>query len=92
MAEGRPPNNDISSMEQLLELPNRPPPKLSKPQLVSDQFNKFIEISLVKDPQLRPTSIELLMDPWVQQAKGSEVLSGIIRNYLEIQKSSSEET
>lgn len=59
MAEGRPPNNDINSIEMLNDLPNRPPPTLKKPRMYSSEFNEFIAKCLVKDPKLRPPAADL---------------------------------
>jgi serine/threonine protein kinase len=61
MAEGRAPNSDIRNMEQLLELPLRPSPTLKNPKLWSPSFVDFLKRCLVKGPDERPDTIELLM-------------------------------
>lgn len=58
MAESRPPNTDISSVEQLLHIVNRPPPTLRMGG--SKEFNSFIAKCLVKNPLDRPTAKDLL--------------------------------
>eukprot|EP01117_Protostelium_nocturnum_P007587 TRINITY_DN2718_c0_g1_i1.p1 TRINITY_DN2718_c0_g1~~TRINITY_DN2718_c0_g1_i1.p1 ORF type:complete len:567 (+),score=169.17 TRINITY_DN2718_c0_g1_i1:394-2094(+) len=79
MAEGRPPNNDIKSLEQLKQLPNRPPATLKHANAYSKAFNELIAKCLVKDPAQRPDAIDLLMLPFVQNAKDPEVLRGLVR-------------
>jgi len=82
MAEGRPPNNDIRSLEQLKQLPSRPPATLKHASAFSKDFNEFIAKCLVKDPAERPDAIELLMHSFVQKAGGPEVIKSLVRTCL----------
>ncbi|PRP87191.1 hypothetical protein PROFUN_01453 [Planoprotostelium fungivorum] len=84
MAEGRPPNNDIRSLEQLKQLPNRPPATLKHSSAFSKNFNDFIARCLVKDPTQRPDTIELLMHPFVQTAGGAETIRGLVKTCLDM--------
>jgi len=86
MAEGRPPNTDITNITALLDLPNRPPPKLSNPKLWSHMFSHFLSKVLVKDPNLRPTATDLLQHPFVLEAKGASVLMDSINRCLNIKE------
>jgi serine/threonine protein kinase len=61
MGEGRPPNNDVSSIEELIKLPNRPSPTLKKPSLWSIHCNNFLSKCLTKNSNERPNDVELLM-------------------------------
>lgn len=61
MVEGRPPNHDISNVEQLMQLPSRPAPKLKQAASYTQPFNDLIAKCLVKDPAQRPDAIELLL-------------------------------
>lgn len=60
LAEGRPPNNDIKSIEGLQKILERAPPSLKTPKAYSHSFVDFISKCLVKDPKERPDAIELL--------------------------------
>jgi serine/threonine protein kinase len=59
MGEGRPPNTDINSLQKLLELPLRPSPTFSQ-QLWSQDIKDFVAVCLIKEPEKRPSSTELL--------------------------------
>jgi len=86
LAEGRPPNNDISNIHELLKLPLRPPAKLKNSSSFSPEFNDIIALCLVKDFANRSSAQDLLLHPFIQKTKGSSVLKPIIRNYLELKK------
>ncbi len=61
LAEGRPPNNDITSMKDLVQImPTRWPPKLANPKLWSVSFLDFLNKIFVKDPDARPSAIDLM--------------------------------
>ena len=60
MAEGRPPNTDIRSIEQLPKILERPPPTLKAAKKFSAKFNEFIAACLVKDVNDRPEAKALL--------------------------------
>jgi len=61
MADGIPPLGDINPFRALRMIPDNPPPTLAHPDKFSKEMNNFIARCLVKDPQRRPSSIELLM-------------------------------
>jgi len=91
MAEGRPPNSDITNMTALLSLPNRPPPKLGNPKLWSPMFNDFLSKVLVKDPEKRLTAIDMMTHPFVTSAPGPAVLEKIISHCLSVKERRSKE-
>jgi len=84
MAEGRPPNCDLSSVDMLEKIVERPPPTLRKPKDFSADFNDFLALCLTKDPRYRPDTFQLLNHPFVTKAKGPQVLIPLIRNYQHI--------
>jgi len=90
MAEGRPPNYDITNMTALLQLPKRPPPKLKNPKLWSPMFNDFLAKALVKDPESRPDAIAMMQHPFAQSASGPSVLTKIISTCLSIREKQTE--
>ncbi len=50
----------------------QPPPTLENPADWSPAFNDFVAKCLTKDPDARPTSLELLMHPFVATAGGNK--------------------
>ncbi|XP_070187968.1 myosin-IIIb-like isoform X1 [Littorina saxatilis] len=68
LAEGRPPHADVDPRRALFKIPRSPPPKFSKPQLWSPDFNDFIAKCLVKDFEKRPFTKDLLSHPFLQGA------------------------
>eukprot|EP01127_Copromyxa_protea_P015104 TRINITY_DN4298_c0_g1_i1.p1 TRINITY_DN4298_c0_g1~~TRINITY_DN4298_c0_g1_i1.p1 ORF type:complete len:385 (-),score=98.72 TRINITY_DN4298_c0_g1_i1:134-1288(-) len=65
MIEGRPPNTDINCIEMLPLLIDRSPPKLKDQALYTKDFHDIIAQCLQKDPDSRPTCIELLQLPFL---------------------------
>ncbi|ORZ31124.1 kinase-like domain-containing protein [Catenaria anguillulae PL171] len=68
MAEGHPPNHNVNPMRFIFMIPTRPPPKLADQSLWTPLFPAFVARCLVKNPDLRPTASELLLDPFVVDA------------------------
>ncbi|XP_049848688.1 serine/threonine-protein kinase 3-like [Schistocerca gregaria] len=69
MAEGIPPLIEEKPHRAVFRIVNDPPPKLYCPSAWSNEFNDFISRCLVKNPEYRPTSTELLKHPFVVNAK-----------------------
>eukprot|EP01133_Synstelium_polycarpum_P004281 gene4281-4998_t len=86
LAEGRPPGRGLKSMNQLVEIPNMPPPKLSNPKDWSPMFNEFIAKCLVKEPEQRSSVGELLSHPFIQNAKTTEVLNNLMKQCMQIRE------
>eukprot|EP01125_Pyxidicula_operculata_P020303 TRINITY_DN7489_c0_g1_i1.p1 TRINITY_DN7489_c0_g1~~TRINITY_DN7489_c0_g1_i1.p1 ORF type:complete len:878 (+),score=169.01 TRINITY_DN7489_c0_g1_i1:227-2635(+) len=78
MVQTRPPNTDITTIQQLPELAERPPPSFSKPKAYSNEFNQFLKNCLVKSPTDRPSAVDLLLDPFMTNVSGPEILKDII--------------
>lgn len=74
MADGLPPNHDVSPVRAMRLIPQQPPPTLENPSEWSKEFNDFVAKCLVKDPEARPTAMDLLMHPFIATAKGPEVM------------------
>jgi len=86
MAEGRPPNTDITNMTALLQIPNRPPPKLKNQKQWSPSMNDFLSKCMVKDPTQRPAAFDMLIHPFVTDAKGPDALKSIIKEGLSLRR------
>ena len=70
MAELVPPHSTVHPMRVLFLVPKEDPPKLqdqSKSRWTSN-FHSFIETCLVKDPLRRPSALELLKHPFVDNS------------------------
>ncbi|KAJ8317207.1 hypothetical protein KUTeg_005111 [Tegillarca granosa] len=74
-AQIQPPNHEMHPMRVLIRIQKAEPPTLDKPKSWSKEFNDFIAKCLVKNPDNRPTAIEMLEHPFI---KGFEDKSGIM--------------
>lgn len=86
MAEGRPPNTDITNMTALLQLPSRPSPKLKNQKQWSPSMNDFVAKCLVKEPLQRAAALDMLTHPFVADAKGADALKGILKEALSLKR------
>ncbi len=59
-AQMEPPYHEMSPMRVLLKIQKSEPPKLDRPSKWSKDFNDFVRLSLIKDPNQRPGAEELL--------------------------------
>lgn len=79
LADGRPPYSDIHPMRAMFMIPTKEPATVRYPAMFSDQFNSFVGRCLVKDPELRETSSDLLQnDGFISNAKAGTILCDII--------------
>jgi len=78
MADGLPPNHDLSPVRAMRLIPQQPPPTLENPSEWSKEFNDFVAKCLDKDPESRPSAMNLLMHPFIASAKGSEVMQDLL--------------
>mmetsp|Transcript_11258 Transcript_11258/g.45785 ORF Transcript_11258/g.45785 Transcript_11258/m.45785 type:complete len:441 (-) Transcript_11258:111-1433(-) len=83
MAEMKPPYSDMHPMRAIFHIPSRDPPKLSEPDIWSEEFNDFIASCLVKDPDDRPTAEDLLRHPFITGARGPSYLQPLVDEVLE---------
>mmetsp|Transcript_1069 Transcript_1069/g.1373 ORF Transcript_1069/g.1373 Transcript_1069/m.1373 type:complete len:511 (+) Transcript_1069:180-1712(+) len=67
LVEGNPPLHKIHPMRAIFMIPNKTPPKLKETDKWSPNFLDFISRTLVRDPNERATSSELLGHPWVRK-------------------------
>lgn len=80
-AQIEPPNHDISPMRVLLKIQKSAPPKLDQPSKWSKDFSDFLSICLIKDPQQRPTTEDLLKHSFIRNASDSKPLRDLISEY-----------
>eukprot|EP01113_Clastostelium_recurvatum_P010860 TRINITY_DN1545_c0_g1_i2.p1 TRINITY_DN1545_c0_g1~~TRINITY_DN1545_c0_g1_i2.p1 ORF type:complete len:359 (+),score=78.29 TRINITY_DN1545_c0_g1_i2:74-1150(+) len=78
MAESKPPYSNIHPMRAIFMIPSRPPPKMTDPDKWSKEFNDFVSKCLTKNPEARPTALELLQHPFIKRAKQPSILASLI--------------
>ena len=66
MAEGDPPYSNVNYIKAMLLIPLQPPQSLTQPENWSSDFNNFIKRCLTIDNKQRPTTKELILDPFIQ--------------------------
>jgi len=86
MAQGRPPNNDVRKMDDLVKIVERPSPTFKNPRDFSQPCKDFLARCLQKDPEVRPGCIALLADPFMFQICNAKVLLDLIWQSLEFFK------
>ena len=67
-AQMEPPFHEMTPMRVLLKIQKSDPPRLDHPARWSKDFNDFLKLCLVKDPNKRPNVEELLKHPFVRNA------------------------
>ncbi|CAK1554446.1 unnamed protein product [Leptosia nina] len=80
-AQMEPPNHEMTPMRVLLKIQKSDPPTLEQPSRWSKHFNDFISKALVKDPEKRPTSSDLLKHEFVTGNLDSKSLRDLLLEY-----------
>ncbi|KAJ6221545.1 hypothetical protein RDWZM_000090 [Blomia tropicalis] len=86
MAEGKPPYGDIHPMRAIFMIPTKPPPSFREPDRWSGEFIDFVQKCLVKNPEQRATSSELLKHDFINRAPAVMIVQKIIQEAKEIQQ------
>ncbi|XP_026842295.1 serine/threonine-protein kinase 10 isoform X1 [Drosophila persimilis] len=81
LAQMEPPNSEMSPMRVLLKIQKSEPPKLEQPSRWSKEFNDFLKKSLVKDPQLRPTSDVLVQHSFINRDLDCKPIKDLLLEY-----------
>jgi len=63
----------MSILELLQHIVNEPAPRLTPDGRFPREAEDFVDSCLLKDPEVRKTPQELLMHPWIEQAKASNI-------------------
>jgi len=70
-------------MRAIFMIPTSEPPTLPSPEKWSKDFNDFLKICLIKDPEKRPTATQLLKShPFITKAKGKEVIAQLVKECM----------
>ena len=86
MAEGKPPYNDIHPMRAIFMIPTKPPPTFKDCDKWSPKFIDFVSRCLVKTPEKRATSSQLLNSDFIVSAGPSKILSDMISEAAELRE------
>ncbi|EEC19634.1 CDC42 binding protein kinase alpha, putative [Ixodes scapularis] len=81
-AQMEPPNNEMNPMRVLLKIQKSDPPSLAQPSKWFVSFFKdFLALCLIKDPNQRPSSEELLKHPFIANSTDRKPLKDLISEY-----------
>ncbi|CAN8023834.1 unnamed protein product [Ixodes persulcatus] len=80
-AQMEPPNNEMNPMRVLLKIQKSDPPSLAQPSKWSKEFKDFLALCLIKDPNQRPSSEELLKHPFIANSTDRKPLKDLISEY-----------
>lgn len=80
-AQMEPPNSEMSPMRVLLKIQKSDPPKLDHPSKWSREFNDFLAKALVKDPQQRPNTEQLLSMPFISGNLDAKPIKDLLLEY-----------
>lgn len=88
IAEGEPPNLREVPMKTLFLIATGAPPSLNDKSLWTDNFNSFVEVCLMKDPNNRPTARQLLIHPFIESCppNAKEMFSEFLINWQKKKK------
>ncbi|XP_017061876.1 serine/threonine-protein kinase 10 isoform X4 [Drosophila ficusphila] len=81
LAQMEPPNSEMSPMRVLLKIQKSEPPKLEQPSRWSKEFNDFLKKSLVKDPQVRPTTEVLMQHGFINRNLDAKPIKDLLLEY-----------
>ncbi|XP_028668564.2 serine/threonine-protein kinase 10 [Erpetoichthys calabaricus] len=78
MAQIEPPHHELNPMRVLLKIAKSDPPTLEQPSKWSQEFKAFLKKSLDKNPEVRPSTAELLEHPFVSQVNTNKPLRELV--------------
>eukprot|EP00057_Strongylocentrotus_purpuratus_P024658 XP_011679132.1 PREDICTED: serine/threonine-protein kinase 10 [Strongylocentrotus purpuratus] len=78
LAEMEPPYHDLNPMRVLIKIPKAPPPRLQQKKRWSREFNDFLEKCLEKNPEKRPSAVDLLKHPWVCDVTDTKPIKNLL--------------
>lgn len=78
MAEGKPPYGDIHPMRAIFMIPQKPPPSFREPDRWSTEFIDFVSVCLVKNPENRAGSSDLLKHEFIKNVPPRSILNEMV--------------
>jgi hypothetical protein len=80
---GHPPMHELPGMAAMMKVPSAPPPEA--PANASDVFKAFIKAVLIKDPNVRPTAVDLLAHPFIAtvgERAATEIVRALVASFV----------
>ncbi|KAM4748793.1 serine/threonine-protein kinase 10 [Rhinophrynus dorsalis] len=78
MAQIEPPHHELNPMRVLLKIAKSEPPTLSSPSKWSLEFRDFLKKALDKNPETRPSALQLLEHPFVSKVTSNKALRDLV--------------
>ncbi|XP_063303429.1 serine/threonine-protein kinase 10 isoform X1 [Pelobates fuscus] len=78
MAQMEPPHHELNPMRVLLKIAKSEPPTLSSPSKWSQEFRDFLKKALDKNPETRPSPVQLLEHPFVNKVSSNKPLRDLV--------------
>ena len=79
LAVGEPPHSNVHPMRAIFMIPNSDPPTLPEPERWSADFHDFIRVSCQKNPEKRPTALELLeRHPFITRSGDKRLIAQLV--------------
>uniref|UniRef100_A0A3Q3FR90 non-specific serine/threonine protein kinase n=1 Tax=Labrus bergylta TaxID=56723 RepID=A0A3Q3FR90_9LABR len=78
LAQIEPPHHELNPMRVLLKIAKSDPPSLDHPNKWSPEFKDFLRKALDKNPETRPTAMQLLEHPYVRSVTSNRPLRELV--------------
>ena len=79
LAVGEPPHSNVHPMRAIFMIPNSDPPTLPEPERWSADFHDFIRACCAKNPEKRPSAIELLNShPFITRSGDKRLIAELV--------------
>lgn len=78
LAQVEPPHHALNPMRVLLKIAKADPPSLDNPSKWSHEFKDFLKLALDKNPETRPTALQLLEHPFVSSVSDNKPLRELV--------------
>eukprot|EP00808_Paulinella_micropora_P006200 g22531.t1 len=82
MAVGEPPHSNVHPMRAIFMIPTSDPPILPSPEKWSADFNDFLAICLVKNPEKRPSAEELFEHPFIKKSGSKQIIADLVEECM----------
>ncbi|XP_044078225.1 serine/threonine-protein kinase 10 [Siniperca chuatsi] len=78
LAQIEPPHHELNPMRVLLKIAKSEPPTLEQPHKWSQEFKDFLRKALDKNPETRPTAVQLMEHPFVRSVTSNRPLRELV--------------
>ncbi|XP_068187464.1 serine/threonine-protein kinase 10 [Antennarius striatus] len=78
LAQIEPPHHELNPMRVMLKIAKSEPPTLDLPHKWSQDFKDFLKKALDKNPETRPTAVQLLAHPFVRSVTSNRPLRELV--------------